>query len=170
MCLQWALEPLLLKYGVDMWLGGHVHSYHRSWPSAGGKPTQRDYVGLLKQRLHRQHVVVLETFSERSLVHLQVNPTAPVHILDGVGGCSGLSAYHDLPPPWMAFSAPGKPNNAAYGQLKVRNVSHATWSSIHAVTREVIDEFTIVQRKHGEFPSPDSTGAGVSVKAISLCM
>ena len=113
-----------------MWLGGHVHSYHRSWPSAGGEPTQRDYI----------------------------NPTAPVHILDGVGGCSGLSAYFGVKPPWMAFSAPGKPNSAAYGQLKVHNSSHATWSSIHAVTLEVIDGFTIEQRSHGPFPAPDSSG------------
>jgi hypothetical protein len=29
---------------VSVAAGGHVHSYHRSWPSAGGRPTQRDYI------------------------------------------------------------------------------------------------------------------------------
>ena len=70
---RWALEPLLLKFGVDLWLGGHVHAYHRTWPVAKGHVTRRDYV----------------------------DPTAPVHVLDGVGGCSGLTASFEKPP-WMA--------------------------------------------------------------------
>lgn len=30
--LQYALEPLLYKYKVDLYLGGHTHHYERSYP------------------------------------------------------------------------------------------------------------------------------------------
>ena len=123
----WAVEPLLLKYGVDLWLAGHVHSYHRTWPVAGGMATQRDFV----------------------------EPKAPIHILDGVGGCSGLSAARETPP-WMAYRDPTRPNKAAYGELQVHNATHATWRSRHAVDRATIDQFTIVQHDHGPFAPPDA--------------
>ena len=29
---SFAVEPLFYKYGVDLWIGGHVHDYTRYWP------------------------------------------------------------------------------------------------------------------------------------------
>jgi hypothetical protein len=46
-----------MEHGVDLWLGGHVHAYHRSWPTAKGRAVRRNFV----------------------------DPAAPIHILDGVG-------------------------------------------------------------------------------------
>ena len=37
------LEPILLKYGVDMWNSGHVHDYESTWPIKNGNVTQTNY-------------------------------------------------------------------------------------------------------------------------------
>jgi hypothetical protein len=54
------IEPLLLEFGVDLYLYGHVHAYEATWPIANGKVT-------------------------RTLV----NAPAPVHVLTGAGGPPG---------------------------------------------------------------------------------
>ena len=59
------LEPLMLKYGVDVFFAGHEHNYDVSYPVAFGQPTQKDYV----------------------------NPKAPVHIVTGAGGAPALDSF-----------------------------------------------------------------------------
>lgn len=59
------LEPLMLKYGVDVFFAGHEHNYDVSYPVANGEPTQKNYV----------------------------NPTAPVHVVTGAGGAPALDRF-----------------------------------------------------------------------------
>ena len=56
------LEPILLKYGVDMWNSGHVHDYESTWPIKNGNVTQTNYV----------------------------EPKGIVHVTDGNGGVPGV--------------------------------------------------------------------------------
>merc|ERR1711953_410093 len=57
------LEPLLIKYGVDIYNAGHIHNYEASWPMKNGKACQKDYE----------------------------NPKCPVYIVEGNGGVPGAS-------------------------------------------------------------------------------
>ena len=54
-----ALEPLAFKYGVDVLIWGHEHSYERLWPVYN----YNVYNGSMDQPYH--------------------NPVAPVHIISG---------------------------------------------------------------------------------------
>ena len=54
------LEPVMYKYGVDLIIEAHEHSYERLWPVYNETVTQKDYV----------------------------NPRAPVHIVAGTAGCN----------------------------------------------------------------------------------
>jgi hypothetical protein len=65
------LEPLMLKYGVDVFFAGHEHNYDVSYPVAFGEPTQKNYT----------------------------NPSAPVHIVTGAGGAPALDHF-GLPGPY----------------------------------------------------------------------
>lgn len=64
------LEPLMLKYGVDIFVAGHEHDYESIWPVAKGQ-------------------LVAETF---------VNPPAPVHFVTGAGGPPGMDHFGDAGP------------------------------------------------------------------------
>lgn len=64
------LEPLMLKYGVDLFVAGHEHDYESIWPVAKGK-------------------LVAQTFT---------NPPAPVHFVTGAGGPPGMDKFGDSGP------------------------------------------------------------------------
>ena len=55
-----SLEGLFFKYGVDIIIEAHEHSYERLWPVFNGTVTQKDYN----------------------------NPKAPVHLVSGAAGCN----------------------------------------------------------------------------------
>lgn len=58
-CYRFALEPLLYKYGVDLALWAHEHSYERLWP------------------------IYNRTVMNGSLENPYTNPKAPVHVTTG---------------------------------------------------------------------------------------
>ena len=60
MCYVHRLEPLFYKYGVDIILEAHEHSYERLWPVYNEVVTAKNYT----------------------------NPAAPVHLVSGTAGCS----------------------------------------------------------------------------------
>mmetsp|Transcript_48614 Transcript_48614/g.114123 ORF Transcript_48614/g.114123 Transcript_48614/m.114123 type:complete len:229 (+) Transcript_48614:554-1240(+) len=68
-----ALEPLFQKYGVDLYLSGHVHSYERTFPVVNGTRTSQTYD----------------------------KPKAPVHVMVGSGGAGLTSKWSDQPE-WSA--------------------------------------------------------------------
>lgn len=77
--LQRAVEHLFLRYKVDVFFVGHVHSYERTYPIAQNQTTGHSYN----------------------------NPTAPVYIINGCGGNEeGLNPDNQWiqpQPSWSAF-------------------------------------------------------------------
>ena len=70
-----ALEPLFCKYGVDMYLSGHVHSYERTYPVCHGYYTAKNYS----------------------------DAQAPTHVMVGSGGAGLTHHWKRGPPPaWSA--------------------------------------------------------------------
>jgi len=65
------MEPLMMKYGVDLSFYGHEHNYETTWPVANGT-----IVG------------------DKSYV----NPKAPIHIVTGAGGAPGLDTFGSAGP------------------------------------------------------------------------
>lgn len=72
------LSPILDRFGVDLVLNGHQHSYERSWPVlADGSVPERNYK----------------------------NPQGPVYVITGGSGGPDLTGYDPSLPPWSAFRA-----------------------------------------------------------------
>ena len=151
---RWQLEPLLLKYGVDVYdagthldlnphllcsrllsslllltavlLAGHVHDYCVTWPMNGTNATQTDFT----------------------------NPRAPVHVTEGNGGVPGLNGESSLVPgcsegaaPWCRAHGTG----GAYGRFTAPNATHLHYEHVVNNGGNVSDTWTIVQTAHGPF-------------------
>jgi hypothetical protein len=65
------LEPLFMKYGVDLFFAGHEHDYESIWPSYNNKLVQKSFV----------------------------RPRATTHFVTGAGGAPALDKFGD-PGPW----------------------------------------------------------------------
>jgi len=65
------LEPLFMKYGVDVFFAGHEHDYESIWPSFNNKIQQKSFV----------------------------EPKATSHFVTGAGGAPALDAFGS-PGPW----------------------------------------------------------------------
>ena len=119
------LEPILLKYGVDMWNSGHVHDYESTWPIKNGNVTQTNYN----------------------------EPKGIVHVTDGNGGVPGVGADYvitdcaDAGKPWCRKHGTG----GAYGRVIAHNATHMTYEHVQNVDGNVSDTWTIVQHNHGPF-------------------
>ncbi|XP_070496503.1 acid phosphatase type 7 [Chironomus tepperi] len=120
-----ALEPLFYKYGVDVEVWAHEHSYERLWPIYDYKV----YNGS-KEEPYR-------------------NPGAPVHIVTGSAGCKeGREPFPDFIPEWSAFHS----QDYGYTQMYVHNHSHIQFKQISMdKAGAVVDEFYIIKDSHGEY-------------------
>ncbi|CAH1779177.1 unnamed protein product [Owenia fusiformis] len=121
------LEDTFYKYGVDLIIEAHEHSYERLYPVFHGQVTNCDYK----------------------------NPRAPAHIIGGAAGCNeqfGLCADVVLSPrgPWSAFRS-WLPGLNGYGRLKVFNNTHLYYEQMLAMTGQVMDRFWLVQTNHGPY-------------------
>jgi len=123
-----ALEGLFYKYGVDIIIEAHEHSYERLWPVYNEVVTQYDYI----------------------------NPKAPVHIITGVAGCNEdlgecINAITKPQGPWSAFRASGR---AIYGyaRMQIFNATHIYWEELEATKNDaILDSVWIVQNNHGPY-------------------
>jgi len=125
----WGLEDLLMKYGVDLAIWAHEHSYERIYP------------------INNRTVV---PSPDPSLPY--VDPRAPVHITTGSAGCR---EHHDgflpdPPPAWSAFRS----SKYGYTRMKVANATHLYLEQVDVETagQPVIDAVWLVQHNHGAFP------------------
>jgi len=121
----YGIEDLLYKYGVDLYLCGHEHSYERLFPVYHSK------------------------VMNGSLAQPYYNPRAPVHIITGSAGCKeGLERFgpHGLGP-WSAFRS----STYGYGRLTVYNSTTLHWEQVLASTGQIIDEFWMTNTNHGRF-------------------
>lgn len=120
------LEPLLVKYGVDIFNAGHVHSYTSMFPMVNGSQVGTDFT----------------------------NPRAPVHIVEGNGGVPGTvsSAPSTLKPCTAKYSGcRNTGTGSAYGRMTAWNATHLSYDHVANMDGKVMDSFTIVQTKHGPF-------------------
>ncbi|CAB3977176.1 Iron zinc purple acid phosphatase [Paramuricea clavata] len=128
--LRAGLEPVFMKYGVDVVIEAHEHSYERLWPVYQGKVYQENYN----------------------------NPTAPVHIVSGAAGCNeayGVCVNPMLGPRgrWSAYRS-WFPGEYGYGRLYIANATHLSWTQVFSTTGDVEDHIWIAQDNHGPFNKP----------------
>ena len=122
------LEPLLYKYGVDLAIWAHEHSYERMFP------------------------VYNRTVYNGSLEHPYVNPKATVHVTTGSAGCrERKDSFVPDVPPWTAFRS----SDYGYSRLNIVNHTHLYMEQVSDdLDGQVIDHFWIVKDEHRSFLKP----------------
>uniref|UniRef100_H3DJ87 Purple acid phosphatase n=1 Tax=Tetraodon nigroviridis TaxID=99883 RepID=H3DJ87_TETNG len=117
------LEDLLYRYGVDLELWAHEHTYERLWPVYGDKvwngSTEQPYV----------------------------KPRAPVHIITGSAGCrEKTDRFTPNPKDWSAFRS----RDYGYTRMQVVNATHLYLEQVSDDQYgKVIDSIWVVKEKHG---------------------
>ena len=120
-----ALEPLLDRYGVDIYIAGHVHSYSVSWPIRNGTVTAKNLV----------------------------DPKGTVHVLEGNGGVpnhkSGDPTWINKLGPCRSKSLYRMcGTGGAYGRLRTSNASVLEYEHVENPIGQVSDRWSI--RKSGK--------------------
>lgn len=112
-----ALEPLLMKYGVDIYNAGHVHDYESTWPMYKGK-------------------ICAKSFN---------NPKCPLHITEGNGGVPGVPAWGTVvdcedKAPWCRVHGTG----GNYGRMIFYNASVFEYHHVNnSNPGDVTDSFVV---------------------------
>jgi acid phosphatase type 7 len=117
------IEPLLMKYKVDIALWAHYHCYLRSYPVYDGKPTETSG-------------------------NVFRNPKAPIHLMVGNGGaynpssaakiCSEALSKHD----YLAF----EDQDFGFGRMNLMNSTHLNFQYIKTNERfKITDEMWIIK-------------------------
>lgn len=120
------LEDILYKYGVDLEIWAHEHSYERLWP------------------IYNYQVY------NGSYEYPYVNPKAPVHIVTGSAGCKeGRENFNDTRPSWSSFIS----RDYGYTRLKAHNRTHLHLEQVSDdKLGAVIDSFWIIKNKRMPYP------------------
>jgi len=118
------LEPLLLKYGVDIFNAGHIHNYEASWPMKNGTACQKDYN----------------------------NPACPVYVVEGNGGVPGAPGTCVLDDcsgtDWCRVHGS---ECGAYGRITITDAQTLRYDHVVNSNGNISDTFTIKQSSHGPF-------------------
>ncbi|XP_049875404.1 acid phosphatase type 7-like [Pectinophora gossypiella] len=123
----YGLEPMLKKFGVDLVIFGHEHSYERSLPMY-------------------DHKVYNSSGDDP-----YVNPLAPVHLITGSAGCREHTYKIDKNKPWIAFSS----SDYGYTKFKTHNKTHLHFEQVSVDKQgKVIDSFWLVREKHVAYQLP----------------
>lgn len=123
------VEPLLLKYGADLYFSGHTHHYERTYPVKAGVATQTNYV----------------------------QPRGVVHVQSGIAGGAGEDDFEVPQQPWEAYrDLTVIDNNGVKGLRRsttLLTVYNATTLMMQQVDvyGNVFDSFVLVQDSHGPF-------------------
>ncbi|XP_022789430.1 acid phosphatase type 7-like [Stylophora pistillata] len=119
----WPLEELFYKYGVDMMLEAHEHSYERLWP------------------------IYDMQICNGSLEEPYTNPCAPVHIVTGSAGCySKHDPFKKEKPYWTAF----RTENYGFSQMTIFNKTHIGIQQVDVdLGGKVVDEIMLIKDVHG---------------------
>jgi hypothetical protein len=115
------LEPLLAKFGADLYFAGHTHHYERKWPVVRGAATQTNYV----------------------------EPRGTVHVQSGIAGTGPGDEFTVPQQPWEAFRDTAY--WPTYGRLTLLNATHARYEQLFNANGTVFDAFDLVntQPAHG---------------------
>ncbi|CAL4149642.1 unnamed protein product, partial [Meganyctiphanes norvegica] len=121
--MHWyAMEPLLDKYGVDLAVWAHEHSYERLWP-------------IYNYAVHNGTLEAPYT-----------NPKAPVHIITGSAGCNEIhDHFQNEQPDWSAFRS----IDYGYTRLTVFNNTHLHLQQVSDDQEgDIIDDMWLVRDLH----------------------
>jgi len=121
---MYGLEPLLVKYGVDLAIWAHEHAYERIYP-------------------------VYNYTVYKDSPDPYFNPKAPVHITTGAAGC--LENLDPWMPDQPAFSAK-RVGQYGYSRLQVKNATHLMLQQVHDKDGAISDSFTLVRETHDHYP------------------
>eukprot|EP01121_Diplochlamys_sp_Union-15-3_P003024 TRINITY_DN1285_c0_g1_i1.p1 TRINITY_DN1285_c0_g1~~TRINITY_DN1285_c0_g1_i1.p1 ORF type:complete len:505 (+),score=80.78 TRINITY_DN1285_c0_g1_i1:262-1776(+) len=112
---QQLIEPLMIKYKVDLYLCGHMHMYERIYPVINGTSITKS--------------------------NTYVNPGIPAHVVVGASGVFLDDTFVDPVPEWSAIRTG---EYWGYGQMSI-NSTHLYWSFIDESSGDSKDEFWIIK-------------------------
>ncbi|KAF7242251.1 Acid phosphatase type 7 [Varanus komodoensis] len=120
---QYGLEDLFYKYGVDLELWAHEHSYERLWP-------------LFDYEVYNGSTEAPYT-----------NPRAPVHIIIGSAGCQErLDPFDPEPREWSALRI----EDYGYARMQVFNRTHLWLEQVSDDQNgKVVDGIWLIKEQHG---------------------
>ncbi|XP_006901183.1 PREDICTED: iron/zinc purple acid phosphatase-like protein-like [Elephantulus edwardii] len=118
----YGLEDLFYRYGVDLQLWAHEHSYERLWPIY-------DY-----------------QVYNGSRATPYTNPRGPVHIITGSAGCEErLTSFSLFPRPWSAVRV----KEYGYTRLHILNGTHVHIQQVSDdQDGKIVDDFWMVRPLH----------------------
>ena len=118
--LRPALEPLLLKHGVDVYVAGHLHNFERSYPlSVNGTVLREDYT--------------FDGAGEKGVVHI---------VAGMAGDDEGLTNSWIMPTP--AWSAK-RDATLGWARFDAMNATHARFTYISSIDGETVDVIDLVK-------------------------
>ncbi|CAD7086846.1 unnamed protein product [Hermetia illucens] len=119
------LEDLFYKYGVDVEIWAHEHSYERLWPIYNYKVYNGSHEAPY------------------------TNPGAPVHLVTGSAGCKeGREPFIKNIPEWSAFHS----RDYGYTRMKAYNTTHLYFEQVSDDKNgAIIDSFWIIKDSHGAY-------------------
>jgi len=122
----WGLEDLFYKYGVDIELWAHEHTYERLFPIYDYK---------MYNGSHEKPYT---------------NPQAPVHIISGSAGCKeDTDHFPDVVPAWSAFRS----TDYGYTRMNVENKTHIYFEQVSDnKLGEVVDSFWVIKTQRKPYP------------------
>ncbi|XP_007438195.1 acid phosphatase type 7, partial [Python bivittatus] len=120
---RYGLEDLFYKYGVDLTLWAHEHSYERLWPVYDYKV----YNG--------------------STAAPYTNPSVPVHIITGSAGCwERLDPFIPDPREWSAVRI----EDYGYARMQIVNKTHLWLEQVSDDQNgKVVDKIWLIKDRHG---------------------
>jgi len=110
------IEPLLIKYGVDIGIWGHNHCYERSYPMQNSTPNNTR-TGSASQPYD--------------------SPQAPIYVTVGTGGKDLYTTWTQPQPAWSYY------RQATYGFATFSVVSNVLHWQFFALNGSIADEFYI---------------------------
>ncbi|XP_019627335.1 PREDICTED: acid phosphatase type 7-like [Branchiostoma belcheri] len=127
------IEDLLYKYGVDLTIWAHEHSYERLWP------------------------VYDKMVMNGSMSQPYTNPQAPVHIITGSAGCKErLTPFVPNPKPWSAFRL----DDYGYIRMTILNSTHLYLEQVSDdQDGVVVDSMQLIKLKHDSYSTRSYSGS-----------
>ena len=116
--LLYALEPLMAKYGVDLYFSGHTHHVEWTWPVVRGAATATNYDA----------------------------PRGTIHIQSGIAGTGPGDEFSVPQQPWEAFR--DTEYWPTYGRLTFFNASSALYEQLFNDNGTVFNSFQITNAAH----------------------
>ncbi|KAL1837212.1 hypothetical protein VTK73DRAFT_4759 [Phialemonium thermophilum] len=126
-----AFEALLLRYGVDAYLSGHIHWYERLYP------------------LGRNGTIDVASVADGGRTYYTNPGRSMTHIINGMAG--NIESHSTLAPGRGVLNITAVLDQEHYGfsKLTVHNATTLTWSYVRGDGGVIGDELTLVKKNPG---------------------